>query len=189
MRAAAVAQHLSLHDYASGVCPDLQQVCFDFIVGRLQNILLEKGYRYDVVNAVLAEQGGNPSSALRNVIELSTWVEKKEWSTILPAFSRCVRITRDIPETFTVKPEKFITQEEKSLFARAEKASSEVKASVSINTFATEIEHMVPVINQFFDGVLVMDKDTTVKENRLAILQRISGLSKGIVDLSQLEGF
>jgi glycyl-tRNA synthetase beta subunit len=48
---------------------------------------------------------------------------------------------------------------------------------------------MVPEITQFFDDVLVMDKDDKVKNNRLALLQRIAVLADGVADLSALEGF
>jgi glycyl-tRNA synthetase beta chain len=48
---------------------------------------------------------------------------------------------------------------------------------------------MVVDINTFFENVLVMDKDPKVKENRLAILQKITALSTGLADLSFLEGF
>ncbi len=58
-----------------------------------------------------------------------------------------------------------------------------------MNAFITEVEQMVPDINQFLDNVLVMDEDKIVKENRLAILQKISAMSIGTADLSQLEGF
>jgi len=34
-----------------------------------------------------------------------------------------------------------------------------------------------------------MDKDEDVKQNRLAVLQRVSGLACGLADLSQMEGF
>jgi glycyl-tRNA synthetase len=171
------------------VSPAQQKACFNFIIGRLQNILLEEGYRYDVVNAVLAEQGSNPSAALNGVIELDKWVEKDEWSTILPAFSRCVRITRDISEEFKVKPEKLIMDEERALLAHVEEAAPIVSRAGTVNAFITEVEQMVPDINQFFDNVLVMDKDEIVKENRLAILQKISAMSIGTADYSQLEGF
>jgi len=171
------------------VTPAQKQACFNFIVGRLQNILLEEGYRYDVVNAVLAEQGANPSAALIGVIELGKWVEKDDWSTILPAFSRCVRITRDISESFNVKSEKLTMDEERSLLSSVEQKSSIVSRAGTVNAFITEVEQMVPDINQFFDNVLVMDKDTIIKENRLAILQKISTMSKGLADLSLLEGF
>jgi glycyl-tRNA synthetase len=171
------------------VSPDQQQACFNFIVGRLQNILLEKGYRHDVVKAVLVEQGSNPSASLNEVIELGKWVEKDKWSTILPAFSRCVRITRDTSKSFKIKPEKLIMDEEKTLLASVEKAALVVAETRSMNAFITRIEQMVPDINEFFDNVLVMDKDSAVKENRLAILQKISAMSNGLADLSQLEGF
>jgi len=171
------------------VSPAQQQACFNFIIGRLQNILLEKGHRYDVVNAVLAEQGANPFAASKAVIELGEWVEKDEWSTILPAFSRCVRITRDTPETFMVKPAKLIIDEEKALHAIVEKAAPVVEKAGTINMLINKVEEMVPDIDEFFDNVLVMDKDSVVKENRLAILQKISAMSKGLADLSRLEGF
>ena len=79
--------------------------------------------------------------------------------------------------------------EERSLLSSVEQASSIVSRAGTVNAFITEVEQMVPDINQFFDNVLVMDKDTIIKENRLAILQKISAMSKGLADLSLLEGF
>jgi glycyl-tRNA synthetase len=37
--------------------------CLEFIVGRMRNQLLDEGYHFDVVDAVLAAQGHNPASA------------------------------------------------------------------------------------------------------------------------------
>jgi glycyl-tRNA synthetase beta subunit len=34
-----------------------------------------------------------------------------------------------------------------------------------------------------------MAEETNLRQNRLGLLQRISGMAKGIVDLSRLEGF
>jgi glycyl-tRNA synthetase len=57
-------------DLAAGRLPvtaseESRKACLDFIVERLRNLLLEKGYRYDVVEAVLAEQAGNPAAMRR----------------------------------------------------------------------------------------------------------------------------
>ena len=171
------------------VSAENQQACFDFVIGRLQNMLLEDSYRYDVVNAVLAEQGTNPSAALKSVINLSKWVEKDAWPIVLPAYARCVRITRDLTETYKVDPKNFNMDEERSLLACVEKAEKEVRSAFSLNTLMVQIEQMVSEINTFFENVLVMDKDPKVKHNRLGILQRIAALSNGLADLSQLEGF
>jgi glycyl-tRNA synthetase beta subunit len=59
----------------------------------------------------------------------------------------------------------------------------------NVTTFVTSLREMVPAITTFFDEVLVMDEDTTIRENRLALLQHISLLTKGIADLSYMEGF
>jgi glycyl-tRNA synthetase len=37
--------------------------------------------------------------------------------------------------------------------------------------------------------VLVMDDDKAIRENRLALLQRIAALADGVADMSKLEGF
>ena len=56
-------------------------------------------------------------------------------------------------------------------------------------TFVATLRELKPAITQFFDDVLVMDEDTAVRENRLALLQKIAGLTSGLADLSELEGF
>lgn len=171
------------------VTEDHQHAVIEFITGRLQNMLLEEGYRYDVVNAVLAAQGANPAAALRAVQALEQWVKKEGWNEILPAFSRCVRITRDLGQTISVEPDTLLLQETKDLYAGVEKARVALEKDRSIDTFAHQIMALTPTINTFFDNVLVMDKDENVKNNRLAVLQRVSALSDGLADLSQLEGF
>jgi glycyl-tRNA synthetase len=171
------------------VSPEHKQACLKFIEGRLQNILLEDGHRHDVVSAVLAEQGKNPYAALNGVFQLGEWVVKDGWREILPAFSRCVRITRDFSEIFKIKPEIFTLDEEKNLYAGVEKAATVVSNAGTVDSFLSEVERMVPVINQFFDNVLVMDEDKTIKENRLGLLKKISTLSIGTADYSLLEGF
>jgi len=171
------------------VSSDHQQAVFEFIIGRLQSMLLDEGYRYDALNAVLAEQGNNPAGALRAVISLEQWSQNEVWGEILPAFSRCVRITRDLEQTYTVKPQTLVMDETKNLLAAVEKAESALDNDQSIDTFCVALETLTPIINTFFDQVLVMDEDVDIKRNRLAVLQRVSALASGLADLSQMEGF
>ena len=41
-------------------------------------------------------------------------------------------------------------------------------------------------INNFFDNVMVMDKDENIKHNRLALLKNIDDLIKTIADFSKI---
>jgi len=163
--------------------------CLEFIQGRLENLLLEEGFRYDAVNAVLAEAGENPALAALNIRELSGWIARKDWDEILTAYSRCVRITRDLEERFEVDRKKLALDAEKHLFDAYQKVRDEVKGSRSVDIFLDSFMWMIPAVNQFFDDVLVMDEDLSIRRNRLALLQDISALADGRADFSELEGF
>ena len=56
--------------------------------------LLDDGYRYDVVDAVLAAQGDNPYRARLNVGAAGEWVEADGWDKLLAAYSRSARIIK-----------------------------------------------------------------------------------------------
>ncbi len=185
--------HLSKPDGGTSLEPDKvntsQVACLDFIVGRLNNLLREEGHRYDVVAAALAVQGHNPASVLRAVTELGELVAREDWDTIFPAYSRCVRITRDLKEQFSVDPKRFVEEAEKTLYALLQEAEAKKRAPGSVNDFYNAFEPLIPHINSFFDDVLVMAEDVKLRENRLGLVQRIAALAEGVADLSHLEGF
>ena len=169
--------------------PQNCQDCLDFITGRLEQMLLEQGYAYDVVKAVLAVQGADPSKAVINIKELTQWVKREDWEAILPAYSRCVRITRTEKETYNVDAKYFKENQEKALYEAVQKAEEDISESNNVEIFLKNLLPVIPSINAFFDSVLVMDEDQTVRENRLGLVQKVANLAAGIVDLSKLEGF
>jgi glycyl-tRNA synthetase len=180
----AAAENLPLE-----ASPESQAECLTFVTERLRNVLLDEGYRYDIVDAVVAGQGYNPAKAAQAAKELTVWVNREDWNTILPAYSRCVRITRPLDECFEVDPSAFVEPATKVLFATLEKAEAVEGAAGSADDFLNAFVPMIPAIDKFFEDVLVMDEDKGVRENRLALLQRISALADGIADMSKLEGF
>ncbi|HSB00807.1 MAG TPA: DALR anticodon-binding domain-containing protein, partial [Anaerolineales bacterium] len=168
---------------------EVQAQILDFITGRLSVVLKEAGYRYDVVEAVLAEQSDNPARSAEAVKQLQAWVERKDWETILPGYARCVRITRDQKQTYKVNPKNFVEKQEEALYRALEKAETATRTQGSVDDFLNSFVPMIPTVNDFFDKVLVMAEDKAVKENRLGLLQRIAALARGVADLSKLEGF
>jgi glycyl-tRNA synthetase len=169
--------------------PESRAACQAFIVERLRNLLLEQGCRYDVVEAVLAAQGRNPAGAARAVKALIPWVQRPDWHLILPAYARCMRITRDQPERFRLDPGALVEPAEKELYASLQVAESSRRAQGSVDDFLNAFLPMIPAINRFFDQVLVMAEEPALRQNRLALLQRIAALADGVADLSRLEGF
>jgi glycyl-tRNA synthetase len=171
--------------------PESLASCLDFIVGRLRSYLLEnqEGFRYDVVDAILAEQQVNPAGVLRGVRQLTRWIARPDWNSILPAYARCVRITRDQKQVFNVSPEAFVEPVENDLYQALLIAETTSRNPGSVDDLLTTFLPMIPAINRFFEVVLVMAEDPAVRANRLGLLQRIAALARGTADFSRLEGF
>jgi glycyl-tRNA synthetase len=168
---------------------ETQAACLDFIVGRLRSYLMDAGFRYDVVDAVLAAQQHNPAGAARAVRQLTNWVARSDWTTILPAYARCVRITRDQVETYTVDEAAFVEPVESELFQALISAEKSRSQPGSVDDFLACFVPLIPVINRYFEQVMVMVDDSRIRANRLGTLQRVGALATGAADLSLLEGF
>ena len=161
----------------------------EFISGRL-SVVLKESYRYDVVDAVLAAQSDNPAGAKKAVEQLQAWVERKDWDDIFPAYSRCVRIMRSAKvesSELRVESSKLVESAEKELYEAI--LTTNDQPLTTIDEAFGIIEKLVPAINNFFDNVLVMDEDETIKQNRLALVGKVASLADGLADLSHLEGF
>ena len=168
---------------------EVLKACADFITGRLRSTLLEQGFRYDVVDAVLAAQANNPAGSARAIRELAAIVERPDWTTILPAYARCVRITRDQKEQFAVDEAALKDPADLSLYEAWKKAASEKRKPGSADDFLSVFQPMIPVINRYFEQVLVMAEDPALRNTRLGLLQKVSALAGGVADFSLLEGF
>jgi glycyl-tRNA synthetase len=179
---------------AAGIQPipagdEVQAQVLEFLLGRLRVVLIDMGFKYDAVDAVLAAQGSDPAAAARAVKELTAWVGRKDWTKLLPGYARCVRITRDQKQRYAVDPTAFAEAAEKGLFAALEAAEKRTRRPGSVDDFLNAFAPMLPAVDEFFDKVLVMAEDKKVQQNRLGLLQRIAALAEGAADLGKLEGF
>jgi glycyl-tRNA synthetase len=180
----AAAAHLPIPASAES-----RSAVLEFIVERLRNALLDGGARFDVVEAVLAAQGGSPARAARAVKDLAEWVTRPDWNSILPAYARCVRITRDLGERLPVEADGFADPAEVELYAALLRAEAAPRAPGVVGDMLSAFLPMMPAITDFFNKVLVMADEAQLRRNRLGMLQRIAALADGVADFSRLEGF
>ena len=139
--------------------------------------------------AVLAEQAANPYRALVAARELTAWVQRPDWPTILDNFARCVRITRSESTHYEVTPSALAEPQEKALYEAYQKAAGQLDSEGSVDSFLNALEPIIPAVTDFFDHVMVNAEDKTLRQNRLGLLQAIGRMQSGRVDLSQLNGF
>jgi len=83
----------------------------------------------------------------------------------------------------------FEAPEEKALFEAYQKARNRIEALTDLQDYVGVMEVVAEIsapIDAFFTAVMVMVDDEKVRNNRLALLRAITGLTTGIVDLSKI---
>lgn len=168
---------------------DTRVQVLDFLTARLDNWLSDKlAVPRDVISAVLAEQAANPFRAMQGIEELASWAGKANWESILDSFARCARITRD-EGAQSLDLDLLTEPQEQSLYAAYSSSVKNLDAEDNIDRFLTVFEGMIPAVTDFFDHVLVHAEDNRLRNNRIALLQKISGLQRGRANLSALDNF
>jgi glycyl-tRNA synthetase len=160
-----------------------------FIAGRLRVWLLDQGYRYDAIDAVLAVQAGDPHRAASEVAALARWMQQPDWEAVLDNYARCVRITRDIKERLPLDAKSDKEPATTQLRKAYDQAAQKVNARPDVDTLLGELRGMKDTIFDFFEKVMVNAEDEALRRARQGLVQHIAALSDGIVDLSKVEGF
>ena len=161
-----------------------------FIARRLQGVLAEMGYPFDVVEAVLAARGSNPMAARRAADALAAMVREPNWGDAFTAYARTARITRALPERLPLNPAAYAEPVEQALHDAAARAAQALDAAVEPAAILGEqLRALQGPINAYFDKVLVNAEDPGLRAARLALVQQIAALPAPVADLSKLQGF
>lgn len=155
-----------------------------FVADRLLIWLKEKGLRHDVVEAAVSARGHDPYGAWQSAQALQSAVQADNWSALLQAFSRCGRITKDLPP-LKLQPERYQEPVVQDLY----KTVADIGEPSDVVALINALQQLQPPIQAFFDGVLVNDPQEEVRVARQALVQKVVGLAHGLADLSKLEGY
>ena len=155
---------------------------------RLRGIFLASGAAYDSVDAVLAAGSDDPADARLRLAALTEYRARPEFEKLAVACKRAVNIIGDFQKT-AVDHALLTEPEEKELNAVLEKLEREVDSYFQKRDYAGVLSQLLVLkdpVDHFFDKVLVMCEDQKLRENRLALLFRISRIFRRIADFSKL---
>ena len=160
----------------------------EFFVERVKNLFKDLGIRYDVIDAVLNNNLNDISDIHTRALELNRWLQKDELVEMLTAFNRVSTLAQK--STIDIVKEELLKEDaEIKLYNRFKEIKLNVesllvdkKYNEALDAFAT----LRPLVDNLFDNVMVMDKDESVKENRLGLLKQIYSTMLTICDLSKI---
>ncbi|MGD8531205.1 MAG: glycine--tRNA ligase subunit beta, partial [Syntrophobacterales bacterium] len=164
------------------------QGVLEFFKRRLQHFLIGQGHPQDVVDAVLAHHLDPLVETAAKISTLAAFKEREGFEPLVGTVKRVVNILKE-PVDAPVDPQKFVNQAEKDLYQKltaCEQALDKPLAARDYYAVLDQLSQLKAPIDGFFDEVLVLDENVSLRQNRLALLTRIAGLFQQMADFSRI---
>ncbi len=167
----------------------------EFFRERLEFYLRDvRGFKYDVVNAVLAAGSDDVVDAAARAAAVTKVRPSADFESISVAFKRMKNILRQAKETgkqisASVDSSALQEEAEKELAAQVPRTAKEVESLREAHNYEQaliEISKLRPAVDKFFDKVMVMVEDERIRSNRLRLLQTLLREFSTIADFSEI---
>ncbi|MGD8828795.1 MAG: glycine--tRNA ligase subunit beta, partial [Gammaproteobacteria bacterium] len=176
----------------TGGAADIESQVFDFFMDRLRTWYADAGVRADVFEAVLARRPTRPLDFDRRLTAVQAFLSLEAAESLAAANKRIANILRQAEEVGAApEPGRFVESAEKALYDAVEGLRGEVEASLGAADYAAALASLArlrPEVDAFFDQVMVMAEDESVRRNRLALLAGIYDLFGRTAELALLQG-
>jgi glycyl-tRNA synthetase beta chain len=166
---------------------ELKKKLKEFFLSRIENIFKDfLNIRYDLINSILETEVLFIYKTYLKSTEISSIIETESISHLIILHKRLKNIIKDfVPFPFSEKHLK--ENEEKILFEIFKESKAKIEDLILKNNYVqacSKIMEMKPIIDNFFDNVLVMVKEKKIKENRIALLQKFDEILSKIANFS-----
>ena len=181
----------SLKPYKPENLPAVQKQVHSFLQNRMTNLLVDDGYSKDTIAAVLSVAADIIPDTWRRAGALEKLKAKADFESLAVAFKRVVNIIKKAGEIKTHEPDPklFEHESEAALLAALEQVKSRVEDDLANGLYEQALVKIAALrdpVDAFFEGVMVMADDVSVRDNRLALLNQIAILFGKFADFSKL---
>ncbi|NMC33329.1 MAG: glycine--tRNA ligase subunit beta [Veillonellaceae bacterium] len=160
----------------------------EFFRLRLKNVLSDAGVRYDIIDALLATSTNDVYDAWLRAMAMASPEGTAALERAVEAFTRAANLAGKT-ECENVEESLFENAAEASLYQACEAAESRIAGAINDQEYLAALQVIADLaapIDAFFASVMVMAEDVRVRDNRLALLRRISIFTRKIADFSKI---
>ncbi len=174
----------------------IRERVWQFLLARLEVLLRDKA-QPDSIQAVLHTGDRDLIALEKRLVALQTVREKSraQFEATAAAFKRIGNILAQAQQKgfspVGFQAQRCKTGSEQSLAAALEESRSRVSGALDENedylAAYAALAELRPVVDRFFDEVMVMDPDPQLRDNRLALLRSLHELFSPLADFSRLQ--
>lgn len=162
----------------------------EFMLNRILNVFADLGYSRDVVSAVLNAKHLTLLE-MRDMVEALETLKKDpiEYNKLVNVVKRIANISKDCKEVRFVE-DLLKEQAEKELFFFMGEFEDKIAVLNNEKKYVEYMKEMIyatPIIEKYFESVLIMDKDEVIKNNRLSQMKILDDMFNKVLNLRLLE--
>lgn len=169
----------------------VKQEVFEFMLERLRAYYLDRNVLIDVFDAVSALKPSRPLDFDKRIKAVSAFRTLPQAESLAAANKRVGNILKKsgsgIDSEVSIKL--FKEDAEKALFSELDSLSRDVQPMFDAGDYETALTRLSTLkkpVDDFFDNVMVMADDADLRNNRIALLNKMSALFMRAADLSRL---
>ncbi len=159
-----------------------------FFQNRIRSIFAEMGFAYDEIDASMSGVLDDTYEAYRRVEALHNLRGDENFEALLISFKRMSNITKNEKE-FEFSESLLREKEESMLYAHFQNVRESVVRNIEEKNYPEVyrfLSSFKPVVDNFFDHVLVMEKNVKLRRNRLGLLKYVTDLFSGVIDFTKI---
>jgi glycyl-tRNA synthetase beta chain len=164
----------------------------EYIFDRLRAYYQEQGIGFDIVDAVVCDRPPVLRDCDNKIQALNQFQSNDAALALAAANKRISNILKKQKHEPAGKVivERFELEAEKQLYGQLEKIRARVEPLFGKGKYLqglNELAKLRPVVDQFFDQVMVMVDDNAIRNNRLALLAQLSSCFRRVADFSRIQ--
>lgn len=187
-----VSMDALLQEATNGYNTAVPEGLMDFIQERFRVKIQSDGIDMKIIDAVLANKSSADLTLSQSKIAmLSAFLKTQQGAQLSALVKRTINILKTVQSDVPTEPSPplFVTEEEKNLHSALNGMQGNYLKAMEQKSYQEALGALAGLyapIQAFFDKVMVMDENTDIKNNRIALIQKIPALFSHYADFKIL---
>ena len=167
---------------------DVESDVLKFFENRFSNLLTSEGTSFDIVDAVVSRGIDDITDMVKRIEAIEQVKKLPDFEPLVTAFKRVANILAGTTP-HAVNSDLFENQAEHALYNKYLAVSKPVRHFMEVHNYITALSTIAtlrPEVDSFFDNVMVMVDQESIRTNRQALLQEVSSLFVNFADFTKL---
>lgn len=171
---------------------DTNEKIYQFFEQRILKIMKDAGYKADYIQAVMQVSYDDFYDVILRADALKGFVANEDEALVKETFDNNGRATTisEKVEAIAINETLLGTEEEKAFYAGIVECQKRLSTHMQDKDYAVVISDFAalnPVVTKFFDNILVMDENESLRNNRLALVKTYANLLNGYYKLAEVK--